>query len=78
MDRKTLKILNSIPFWNERTQTSMARSLRLAIIYQQFKAGYLEYQDAIDLLNGPLTPGDESTIFLDGKWLDELEEKENA
>ena len=48
----------------------MARSLRLAVIRQQYEFGNLTKKEAIKLLKGPLTPGDNSTTFDDSELLE--------
>jgi hypothetical protein len=46
-----------------------ARGLRLGIIRQQYQAGNLTESEALELLSGPLTPGDDSTIVDDSAML---------
>lgn len=41
----------------------MARSLRLAVIQNQYDQGNLTEDDAKELLSGPLTPGDDNSVF---------------
>ena len=48
----------------------MARLLRLAVISQQYQIGNLTKEEAISLLNGPLTPGDDTTIANDSALLE--------
>ena len=48
----------------------MARGIRLAITKQQYNIGNLTREEAIDILSGPLTPGDESTTRDDSHLLD--------
>ena len=47
---------------DENETRIVARSLRLAIIRQQYRIGNLTEADALELLSGPLTPGDETTV----------------
>ena len=54
-------------------EVKVARLLRLGVIHQMWKAGLLEESDARGLLAGPLTPGDESTIYDDSAFLDDFE-----
>jgi hypothetical protein len=51
----------------------IARQLRLATIHQLWKSGQLAESDARELLAGPLTPGDDSTIYDDSRFLDDFE-----
>ncbi len=51
----------------------IARKLRLAVIHQMWKEGQLDESAARELLAGPLTPGDDSTIVDDSAFLDDLE-----
>lgn len=39
-----------------------ARLLRAAVIRQLYEAGSLSEEQAVEILSGPLTPGDETTI----------------
>jgi len=57
-------------FWGKKDDTSMARSLRLAMIQNQYDVGNLTEEQALDLLNAPLTPGDEATWFDDSDCLE--------
>lgn len=56
-------------FWEKKDTTSMARSLRLAVVSQQYDAGNLTIDEAEELLSGPLDPDDETTIVDDSRWL---------
>ncbi len=47
-----------------------ARRLRIAVIRSQFRIGNLTREEALELLRGPLTPGDDSTIVDDSGLLD--------
>ncbi len=47
-----------------------ARMLRLVIVRGCLVSGDISRKDAIDLLKGPLTPGDDSTIVDDSELLD--------
>jgi len=60
------------PFWGKKDLVSMARSLRLAVIQNQYSVGNLTRDEALDLLSGPLSPDDASTIYDDSEWLEEL------
>jgi hypothetical protein len=53
---------------NEKDQ---ARFFRLGVIRQQFNAGNLTKDEALELLAGPLTPGNELTIVDDRSFLEE-------
>lgn len=50
-------------------EIQLARALRLAVISQQHRAGNLTEAQARELLRGPLTPGDDSTIVDDSSQL---------
>jgi hypothetical protein len=56
-------------FWLKKDPTSMARSLRLAVIQNQFDAGNLDEEQARELLSGPLTAEDDSTVYDDSGCL---------
>lgn len=47
----------------------VARTLRLSVIQDAYDQGYLEEKDALELLAGPLTPGDDSTVVDDSDRL---------
>lgn len=47
----------------------VARSLRLAVVQQQYNLGNLTKEEAHELLSGPLTPGDDTTIVDDSDQL---------
>lgn len=47
----------------------VARSLRLAVVQQQYNLGNLTKEEARELLSGPLTPGDDTTIVDDSDQL---------
>lgn len=51
-------------------RSRMARGLRLAIIRQQYAMGNLTKAEAIEILSGPLTPGDNTTIIDDSHLLE--------
>lgn len=51
-------------------EQGLARFLRLQAIRGIYKDGTISREDAIEVLSGPLTPGDESTIVDDSKMLD--------
>jgi len=57
-------------FWGKKDETSMARSLRLAVIQNVFDQGLLGEEQALDLLNGCLVPGDTSTWYDDSDCLE--------
>lgn len=61
-------------FWLKDDLTSIARSLRLAVIQNQYRAGNISEVQARKLLSGPLTPGDNTTVFDDSDWLDVITE----
>ena len=56
-------------FWMKKDDVSMSRSLRLAVVQGQFSMGNLVEEQALALLSGPLTPGDESTVYDDSDCL---------
>lgn len=47
----------------------LARQLRLAVIQNVYDQGLLSKEQAVELLSGPLTPGDDSTIYDDSDLL---------
>jgi hypothetical protein len=47
----------------------IARLLRLAVVQQQYNLGNLTEEEARELLSGPLTPGDDTTIVDDSDQL---------
>lgn len=47
-----------------------ARFLRIAVIHNLLESGYLDRADAIEILQGCLTPGDETTRQDDSHMLD--------
>ena len=49
-------------------EAGLARSLRFAVIQQQYDLGHLTTKQARDLLCSPLTPGDDTT-FVDDSGL---------
>jgi hypothetical protein len=53
----------------EQAQQDMARALRIAVIQQQYDIGNITEEQARELLSGPLSPGDESTIVDDSDQL---------
>ena len=56
-------------YLTESANELMARSLRIAVIQSQYDAGNLTEDEAKELLSGPLTPGDESTVIDDSSQL---------
>lgn len=48
---------------------TVARCLRLGIVRQQYEAGNLTEAEALELLRGALTPGDETTVEDDSALL---------
>jgi len=50
-----------------------ARQLRLAVITNVYKQNLLSDSEAKELLQGPLVPGDDSTIIDDSELLGDLE-----
>jgi hypothetical protein len=57
------------PFWGQKDVVSMARSLRLAVVQQQYSVGNLSEEEARGLLSGPLSPEDDSTRYDDAQFL---------
>lgn len=51
---------------------SGARSLRLAIIFDQYKQGNITEDDAIELVQGALSPGKPETIIDDSRYMRDL------
>lgn len=51
------------------SELMLARSLRLAVVQNQYDQENLTEDEAKELLSGPLTPGDDSTIFDDSDQL---------
>lgn len=47
----------------------IARAMRLSVVQSQYDAGNLSEDEARELLSGPLSPGDESTIIDDSSQL---------
>ena len=47
----------------------VARRLRIAVVQQQYDHGNLTEQEAKEVLSGPLTPGDDTTIVDDSDQL---------
>lgn len=54
---------------SEEGQKLMARGLRLVVIQQQLDAGNLTVEEAREILSGPLTLGDPTTIVDDSEFL---------
>jgi len=50
--------------------TGVARLLRLRTIKKYRQQGQITREQALDLLDGPLTPGDETTYYNDANLLD--------
>ena len=59
-------------FWNEKTDVAIARQLRLAVIQNCLDNGFISEQGAKEILSGPLTPGDSTTVYDDSRWLNIL------
>jgi hypothetical protein len=55
--------------FGEEETIRIARSLRIGLIQRFYDEGALSLDDALELLRGPLTPGDDSTIFDDSTSL---------
>jgi len=60
---------NSKEFWGKKDSISIARSLRLAVIQNQYDQDNITKEQAIELLSGPLTPDDKTTIYNDSVCL---------
>lgn len=58
---------------NPEANMLMARGLRIAVIQQEYNKGNLTEEEARELLDAPLTPGDNSTYYNDS---DQLKVKE--
>lgn len=50
-------------------EIKLARDLRYAVVQQQYDLGNLTEYEALELLRGPLSPDDLSTIFDDSSRL---------
>ena len=46
-----------------------ARDLRLAVTQNVFDQGFITEDEAREILSGPLTPGDETTVYDDSALL---------
>ena len=66
-----MDLYNPPSFWLKPDFISMARSLRLAVVQQQYDTGRLDPVEAFGLLRGCLTPGDEATRYDDSRLLDQ-------
>lgn len=55
-----------IRLFDARASVQIARSLRWRAITAMFAAGFCTEAQAVELLNAPLTPGEENTRFDDG------------
>jgi len=66
---------NSKDFWGKKDSISMARSLRLAVIQNQYDQNNITEEQAIELLQGSLKPDDLNTVYDDSDCL-EIKEKE--
>jgi hypothetical protein len=53
-----------------KNNAPLARILRLAVVKNLLTQGKLDREQALELLSGPLAPGDETTIFDDSAMLD--------
>lgn len=62
-------LLSSSETLPQNAQSLLARSMRLAVVQNQFDQGNLTEAEARELLSGPLIPGDETTIFNDADQL---------
>ncbi len=49
--------------------TLLARLLRLATVQNVLLSGLITEADALELLNGPLTPDDPTTVVDDRAWI---------
>lgn len=47
----------------------LARDLRLAVVQNVFDQGLITAEEAREILSGPLTPGDETTVYDDSALL---------
>lgn len=57
------------------TKRYYARILRLGVVSQMYRGGELTVEEAVEILQGCLRPGDESTRIDDSALLDENTEK---
>lgn len=46
-----------------------ARFIRLGVILNLYRAGFLSEKDALEVLSGPLEPGDSTTTVDDSRFL---------
>ena len=60
-------------FWMKKDDVSMARSLRLAVIQNQYDCGHLTEEQALDLLNGYLSPDKQEHWYNDSDCLEVLD-----
>lgn len=54
---------------DKNAQILQARSLRIAVVTNQYDIGNLTYDEARELLSGELTPGNPETFFDDSDQL---------
>ena len=60
-------------FFGKKDDVSLARSVRLAVIQNQYAQGNLTETEAREILSGPLDPDDPTTIYDDSDCLVVLE-----
>lgn len=63
------------PFLTGQTLGDLARSLRLAVVQNQFDHGNLTPEQARELLCAELTPGKPETFFDDSEYLKVIDER---
>ena len=66
---RTIELDKMPPWWLGKDNISNARSLRLAVVQQLFDNYELDEEQARQVLNLPLSPGDLSTVYEDACWL---------
>jgi len=64
------KAMSKDEFWEKTDEVSLARGLRLATIQSLFDGDHLSEDEAREVLAGPLSPGDESTVYDDSACLE--------
>ena len=59
-------------FWIKTTEVATARKIRLAVIQNAYDQRFITETQSKELLSGPLTPGDSTTIYDDSRWLNTI------
>jgi hypothetical protein len=61
--------MSQADFWGKKDITSMARSLRLAVVQNVFDQSLITKEQAKKILSGSLKKGDSSTVYDDSECL---------